>query len=339
MARFSNPFSQFFSDSGRILPGAQLFFYVNGTTTPQATYEDAAFTVVNPNPVICGTNGRVPDIFMPDNLVYSITLTDTNGVQIDQADDITGSDSQVSSEDVIAALTANTDPVVINGSSATINANTTVNGNQTITGTLGVTGALTASGGVDGVLGGVTPAAVSATTGNFSGRITASNNIESSNNTGLRWEDTGGTDRAYVFLSSIDQFTLGNATHLTRLRGSSLTVEPDTTFDGNATVNNQLITTNGADLTISSGVITVTGSNHRVDTQGGAATDDLDTINGGSEGAVLYLFAVSGARNVVVKNGTGNIASSAGDITLSGGQTGCIVLVFRGGAWRVIGRA
>lgn len=150
MARFSNPFSQYFSDSGRILPGAQLFFYVNGTTTPQATYADAAFTVVNPNPVICGTNGRVPDIYMPGNLVYSITLTDTNGVQIDQADDITGSDSRVSSSDVIAALAANTDPVVINGSSATINADTTIDGTLDVVGQTTLTGDVTLGGDIYG---------------------------------------------------------------------------------------------------------------------------------------------------------------------------------------------
>lgn len=134
MARFSNPFTQYLSDSGRIIPGAKLYFYVNGTTTPQTTYADAAFTVANPNPVICGSNGRVPDIYMPGNLVYSITLTDTNDVQIDQADDITGTDSRVSSSDVIAALAANSDPVVINGSSAAINADTTIDGVFTTTG-------------------------------------------------------------------------------------------------------------------------------------------------------------------------------------------------------------
>jgi hypothetical protein len=59
--------------------------------------------------------------------------------------------------------------------------------------------------------------------------------------------------------------------------------------------------------TISGGVITVTGQNyfrhHTVDTEGDAASDDLDTINGGSAGELLLIHAESGSRTVVCKNG------------------------------------
>lgn len=70
------------------------------------------------------------------------------------------------------------------------------------------------------------------------------------------------------------------------------------------------------DLTINAGVITATGSAHRVDTQGGAATDDLDTINGGSDGDILILQTVSSARDVTVKDATGNLRL-AGDFVMT----------------------
>jgi DNA/RNA endonuclease YhcR with UshA esterase domain len=53
--------------------------------------------------------------------------------------------------------------------------------------------------------------------------------------------------------------------------------------------------------------ITITGGYHRVDTYGDAASDDLKTINGGSQGDILILSPQSGARDVVIKNDTGNI--------------------------------
>ena len=71
----------------------------------------------------------------------------------------------------------------------------------------------------------------------------------------------------------------------------------------------------GTELTIASGVITVDNSVHKVDTESDAASDDLDTINGGEDGQWVLLKAANGSRSVVVKDGTGNIAGP-GDITL-----------------------
>jgi len=67
------------------------------------------------------------------------------------------------------------------------------------------------------------------------------------------------------------------------------------------------------ELTISSGAITITQTLHTVDTEGDASTDDLDTINGGTAGDVLYLRAADGSRTVVLKHGTGNIVTSDGN--------------------------
>lgn len=61
------------------------------------------------------------------------------------------------------------------------------------------------------------------------------------------------------------------------------------------------------ELTIASGAITVTSSYHRVDTEGDAASDDLDTINGGTNGQILVLRSANSSREVVVRNNVGNI--------------------------------
>lgn len=73
------------------------------------------------------------------------------------------------------------------------------------------------------------------------------------------------------------------------------------------------------ELTISAGSITPTQNLHTVDTQSGAATDDLDTITAPGIGLswLLLLHTEDNARNVVVKHNTGNILLPAGrDLTL-----------------------
>lgn len=74
--------------------------------------------------------------------------------------------------------------------------------------------------------------------------------------------------------------------------------------------------------TISGGVITIDQTFHQVDTQGGAGTDDLDTINGYAQGDALLLQNADPAREVVVKHATGNIFLKSGfDFSLSGSNS------------------
>lgn len=90
--------------------------------------------------------------------------------------------------------------------------------------------------------------------------------------------------------------------------------------------------------TIASGAITVTSSYMIIDTEGAAATDDLDTINGGEDGARLILVSANSARDVVVKNNTGNIRCGA-DFTLNT-TSDTIELIFRAGSgWKKISSA
>jgi len=70
-------------------------------------------------------------------------------------------------------------------------------------------------------------------------------------------------------------------------------------------------------LTIASGAITITKNRHQVDTESGAATDDLTDIIGGAVGDILFLRSVSSARVPTVKHNISKIfLSSRQDVAL-----------------------
>lgn len=108
----------------------------------------------------------------------------------------------------------------------------------------------------------------------------------------------------------------------------------DVAWSSNASVS-KLITPTSGELTIASGVITVTGSRHTVDTESDASTDDLDTINGGSEGQIINITNANTARAVVVKHATGNILIPGGDITLEDTNKE-LLLAYDGSIWHAI---
>ena len=91
--------------------------------------------------------------------------------------------------------------------------------------------------------------------------------------------------------------------------------------------------------TIASGVITLNGKYSRLmlETEGSAATDDLDTINGGFIGQVLTLSQTSSLRDVTVKNGTGNITLSGGDYNIQS-SSHTITLMYNGSTWDEVAR-
>jgi hypothetical protein len=94
----------------------------------------------------------------------------------------------------------------------------------------------------------------------------------------------------------------------------------DTNFNhkGGVTMDN-LVTTNRTQLlgfldlatpttlTLSSDAITITSNFHLVDTEGGAATDNLSTINGTSTSRILFLRGANNGHIVTIKHNVGNI--------------------------------
>jgi hypothetical protein len=90
-------------------------------------------------------------------------------------------------------------------------------------------------------------------------------------------------------------------------------------------------------LTISAGVITAAYDWHYVDTEGAAATDDLDTINGGFDGAILTIKCNNPARAIVCKTGTGNLRLAT-NFTLNATYYS-LTLRFMGGVWHELCRS
>jgi hypothetical protein len=88
-------------------------------------------------------------------------------------------------------------------------------------------------------------------------------------------------------------------------------------------------------LTIAAGAVTVTRSRHTVDTEGGAAADDLDTINGGTDGDMLEISLANAARVVTIRHNVGNIRTvSGGNIVMEANQV--VQLRYLGTVWVVL---
>ena len=95
--------------------------------------------------------------------------------------------------------------------------------------------------------------------------------------------------------------------------------------------------TYGTELTIATGAVTATADivAFTLDTEGDASTDDLDTITQSTTNQTLIeLTLANSARNVVLKDGTGNLTLGR-DITLDTANTDRVVLRYVGSAWRV----
>lgn len=94
--------------------------------------------------------------------------------------------------------------------------------------------------------------------------------------------------------------------------------EADLDLDGFDFIDAGLLNFDAAtELTIASGAITAVQTLHTIDTQADAASDDLDTINGGTDGDILIVRANNAARTVVLKHNTGNILLGGGaDVSL-----------------------
>lgn len=74
----------------------------------------------------------------------------------------------------------------------------------------------------------------------------------------------------------------------------------------------QLAYGDGGELTIASGVVTLTNIYHNIDTESDAATDNLDTINGLASGQFAYVRANNTARTIVIRHNIGNILTVTG---------------------------
>lgn len=97
-----------------------------------------------------------------------------------------------------------------------------------------------------------------------------------------------------------------------------------------------LVLADGTELTIAAGRIDITSSRHLVDTEGDAASDDLDLIMTGSEGRVLIISIASSARVVVVRHNVAGILLNSGkNLTLSD-VADTLTLIYHSSYWREV---
>lgn len=76
--------------NGKPLVGGRLYTYINGTTTPQATYQDAAGAAANTNPIILDARGEAV-IFLTESVTYTLELRDASDALIWTQDGISSS--------------------------------------------------------------------------------------------------------------------------------------------------------------------------------------------------------------------------------------------------------
>lgn len=91
--------------------------------------------------------------------------------------------------------------------------------------------------------------------------------------------------------------------------------------------------------TIASGVVVVTGTSMTIDTEGGASTDDLDTLTAPSWltiGEDIVITPANSARDIVIKHGTGNIYCPGGADQTLNYNTESAVLKWTGSRWLLL---
>lgn len=93
-------------------------------------------------------------------------------------------------------------------------------------------------------------------------------------------------------------------------------------------------------LVISSGEITVTQTACTIDTEASAATDDLDTINGGIFNDLLYISAANSTNTIVVKHATDNIRLNGQvDFILNNSHDQLVLRRVSGSIWVEVSRS
>ena len=145
-----------------------------------------------------------------------------------------------------------------------------------------------------------------------------------------------GTIRSGMFFDSSNHLNFING----EAGGAGIVLDDNNavTMSGNLTVAGKYNITRG-DITIATGAITPTTSYVRLDTQASATTDDLDTINGGVIGDIVVLETRISSRDVVVKDGTGNLGLAGGvDFTLVN-KSSTITLIYDGTSWLEMSRS
>jgi len=311
------PIARVFTSTGLVAVGYQKFFYETGTTTKKSIFSDSALTTPLTNPVLSDADGYFVQIFMEGTgdeykaVLATDTDTDPPTSPIWTADPI-----EVDANDINAFGTR---PAQHWGTTTNTAAAYQI---SPITALSSYTDDLLFSAQIHTDSTGAGTLAVEDL--NDLGNFLAALDIK-------KYDGAGGK----VDIEAGD--LLGNQTYIFRIDSTDVVVlNPE--IREVVKVNTLVIPDNG-ELIIASGVITITASQHTLDTESDASTDDLDTINGGTSEQVLILSIEDDSRDVVIKHGTGNIITDTqADITL-GLANDIIVLKFNGTDWLIVSRS
>ena len=143
-----------------------------------------------------------------------------------------------------------------------------------------------------------------------------------------------------LFMQQTDSSPYGFALQAGNIGGTSqfpLLLNP---LGGRVSVGGFLNLGTPTELTIDTGVVTATKSYHTIDTESDAGGDDLDTISGGTDGDVLILRTVDDGRDVVLRDGTGNLILAGGaDFTLDKTHDLITLVSIGGTSWVELSRS
>jgi hypothetical protein len=80
-----------FDSLGNILTGGQLFTYQAGSSTPLATYTTVNGTIANANPIVLGSDGKIPnELWLLYGYAYKFVLQTASSVLVNTYDNISG---------------------------------------------------------------------------------------------------------------------------------------------------------------------------------------------------------------------------------------------------------
>jgi len=268
--RFIEPIARIFTNAGAVGVGYKYYFYLTGTTTPVTTYQDINLTVANTNPVLSDANGRFPEIWYSDLSQLKLIVKDSLDNTIETCDPVGATAEIVSLNDFDVRPTSYWGLTTGTSTAYTLLANPKVisyNNPQTFVIQIHIDCANNPTLAVD-----------SLTAQNFKKYTQQGTKIN------LKANDLKANQRYFCTYDGVDIVVL-NPNSLPLLSGTSTA------------------------LTISAGVITLNNnsSSYAIDTEGSISSDDLDTINGGQGGQIIYIRSTANARNVILKHNTGNI--------------------------------
>jgi len=86
---YTSPLFHADDDSGAPLVGGKVYTYLNGTTTPATTYQDAAGATPNTNPITLNARGEA-QIFLASGTSYTFLVKDSLGAEKYTVNDVTG---------------------------------------------------------------------------------------------------------------------------------------------------------------------------------------------------------------------------------------------------------